>query len=199
MISKDDAPQFDGFDYPDQNWFKMPKDWTNITAGIKSIAEIKVVEYVLKHTWGYQEFGILKRITLDEFMHGRKNSDGNRIDNGTGLSDEGVRQGIRLGVADGLLEESIDARDMGRVRRSYGIKMRIPKDVDTGAKTFGPKTIDPIAKDSGTRGQRFRPRTEKETKERSGDIDLDKHRRSVERLYGPDGRPSLDFTQDKTL
>ena len=37
---------FPGFDIPRQNWFKMPNNWTDITAAISSIAELKVVEYM---------------------------------------------------------------------------------------------------------------------------------------------------------
>src|SRR5215212_445089 len=102
------ADSFPGFDIPRQNWFKMPNNWTDITADISSIAELKVVEYVLKHTWGYQEYGVHKRITNDEFMHGRRRKDGDRMDKGTGLSKPSVIAGLKAAVDHGLLIEQVD-------------------------------------------------------------------------------------------
>src|SRR6185436_19558094 len=102
---------FPGFGLPEQNWFKLPNDWTDITAGITSLAELKVVEYVLKHTWGYQEYGLTKLITIDEFMSGRKKRDGSRIDRGTGLSNRSVIDGLRRAVEEGYLIEEVDDSD----------------------------------------------------------------------------------------
>ena len=39
---------------------------------ITSLSEMKVIYYILRHTWGYQEYDTPKTITLDEFEHGRK-------------------------------------------------------------------------------------------------------------------------------
>ncbi len=114
---------FPGFDIPRQNWFKMPNNWTDITAAISSIAELKVVEYVLKHTWGYQEYGMRKRITNDEFMHGRRRKDGTRIDHGTGLSKPSVIAGLKAAVEKGLLLEEIDDTDKARVKKYYCLRM----------------------------------------------------------------------------
>jgi hypothetical protein len=114
---------FPGFDIPRQNWFKMPNNWTDITAAIGSIAELKVVEYVLKHTWGYQEYGVRKRITNDEFMHGRRRKDGTRIDKGTGLSKPSVIAGLKAAVEKGLLIEEVDDSDKARVKKYYCLRM----------------------------------------------------------------------------
>ena len=54
----------------------MPTVWIDICARIDNLAELKVVQYVLRHTWGYQEYGIKKRITIDEFISGRRRRDG---------------------------------------------------------------------------------------------------------------------------
>jgi hypothetical protein len=116
-------PPFPGFSVPRQNWFKMPSDWTNLTAHMSSLAELKVVEYVLKHTWGYREYGLHKLISTDEFMHGRRRKDGSRIDLGTGLSKPSVIAGIKSAVADGFLEELVDDRDRGRVKKYYALHM----------------------------------------------------------------------------
>jgi hypothetical protein len=59
---------FEGFSKPEANFFRLPNEWTDITAGIDNIAELKVVQYILRHTWGYQEYSIKKHITIDEFI-----------------------------------------------------------------------------------------------------------------------------------
>ena len=73
---------FDGFSKPETNFFRLPNEWTDITAQVTSLAEMKLVEYVLKHTWGYSEFDVVKKITTDEFMYGRKKKSGERVDKG---------------------------------------------------------------------------------------------------------------------
>lgn len=120
-------PPFQGFGVPEQNWFKLPNEWTDITAGMKSLAELKVVEYVLRHTWGYQEYGQAKRISINEFMQGRRRADGRRLDQGTGLSNRSVIDGLRRAVADGYLIEEINDSDRGRVKKSYQLRMRGPE------------------------------------------------------------------------
>lgn len=117
-LSQSPSSPFAGFDTPHQNWFKMPNDWTDITADLSSIAELKVVEYVLKHTWGYQEYGVRKRITNDEFMQGRKRKDGTRMDKGTGLTKKSVIAGIKSALARGLLIEEVDDSDKARVKNT---------------------------------------------------------------------------------
>src|SRR5688572_13911991 len=112
-----DQPQeeqsFPGFVIPSQNWFRLPNEWPNITSRMKSLAELKVVEYVLRHTWGYQEYGEGKRISTNEFMHGRRRQDGSRLDLGTGLSKQSVIDGLRQAIEHGYLMEERDERDKG--------------------------------------------------------------------------------------
>lgn len=182
-------PTFQGFDLPRQNWFKMPNGWTDITAGISSLAELKVIEYVLKHTWGYQEYGLTKRITTDEFMHGRRRKDGTRMDRGTGLSKPSVVAGLKSAVAHGFLEEIVDDADLARIKKYYSLKM-LPglsleadevrpetfppppaaggSDADSGVKMLAPdvKMLTPDVKNLNTRGKDSLHRSEKDTLER---------------------------------
>src|SRR5215217_6671 len=116
-------PQFPGFERPQQNWFKLPSAWTDMTAKVTSLAELKLVEYVLKHTWGYQEYGLKKKISIDEFMHGRKRKDGTTIDQGTGLSKQSVIDGSKNAVKHGFLEVEKDDSDQARKKRYYSLKM----------------------------------------------------------------------------
>src|SRR6266480_3668441 len=118
--------QFDGFSKPEANFFRLPNEWTDITAHITSLAEMKLVEYVLKHTWGYSEFDMVKKITTDEFMNGRKKKSGDRVDKGTGLSKPSVIAGLKSAVKHGLLEEEIDDSDKARIKKCYKLKMRNP-------------------------------------------------------------------------
>ncbi len=117
---------FAGFAPPTRNYFMMPNEWTDITAGIESLAELKVVEYVLRHTWGFHEFGICKTISIDEFMHGRKKDEGkSRMDRGTGLkSDRSVKDGLKLAIAHGYLICTIDESDQARIKKSYALKIK---------------------------------------------------------------------------
>jgi hypothetical protein len=119
----DHDERFSGFRRPEQNWFRMPSNWTDITAGITSLAELKVVEYVLKHTWGYQEYDITKRITIDEFMHGRRRKDGTRLDLGTGLTKASVIAGIKNAIEHGFLRVEVNDGDKARIKKFYRLRM----------------------------------------------------------------------------
>lgn len=101
----------------------MPNEWINICAEISSLAELKVVQYVMRHTWGGQEYGIRKRISIDEFMNGCWRRDGERMDKGTGLSKPSVIVGLRRAVERGLLIEEIDGSDKGRGKKYYSLRM----------------------------------------------------------------------------
>src|SRR3989442_9926936 len=121
-------PIFAGFSKPEANFFRLPNEWTDITAQVTSLAEMKLVEYVLKHTWGYSEFDLVKKITTDEFMYGRKKKSGERIDNGTGLSKPSVIAGLKSAVKHGLLEEETDDSDKARIKKYYKLKMKASLD-----------------------------------------------------------------------
>src|SRR6266480_1593022 len=162
-------PMFQGFSKPEANFFRLPNEWTVITASITSLAEIKLVEYVLKHTWGYSEFDMVKKITTDEFMYGRKKKDGARIDIGTGLSKPSVIEGLNNAVKHGLLEEETDDSDKARIKKYYKLRMKTPIAEDE------PQKKDPHAdvknlytgvKNFNIGGKQSLHRSEKDTKER---------------------------------
>jgi DNA-binding PadR family transcriptional regulator len=166
---------FPGFDRPESNFFRMPNSWTDITAEIDNIAELKVVEYILRHTWGYREYGVKKHITIDEFVNGRRRQDGSRMDKGTGLSERAVYDGLRKAVDDRLIEEEIDDSDRGRVKKSYSLRMRENAHVNaelqslqSGVQTLHPplQDVHPDPQTLQVRGASLAPRTEKDTLER---------------------------------
>jgi hypothetical protein len=167
----------------------MPNTWTDITAEIDSIAELKVVEYILRHTWGYQEYGLKKHITIDEFVHGRRRQDGSRMDRGTGLSERAVYDGLRKAVENGLIEEEIDDSDRGRVKKSYSLRMRenAQDDVELqslrpGVQTLHPRlqALHPGPQSLQGRGAKNAPRSEKDTQERH--LDDSKFERSHDQI-----------------
>jgi len=125
MTEIDGFEGFDGFAAPESNFFRLPNQWTDITRDIQSLAELKVVEYVLRHTWGYHEYGQVKRISLDEFENGRKKKGGERLDRGIGMRKQAILSGIRLAVDHGLLIVIEDeSNDGGRRRKFYGLRMK---------------------------------------------------------------------------
>lgn len=127
------SESFLGFSYPDEgNFTRIPNEFMEMElTNIDSLAEMKVILYVMRHTWGYQEYmdsgmgGGFKKITTDEFMHGRlRKREGTRMDEGTGLSDYGVRYGLKKAVEHGYLVEEVDVRDKARIKKYYALKMK---------------------------------------------------------------------------
>jgi DNA-binding PadR family transcriptional regulator len=147
----------EGFATPEANFSKLPHELTNCMDKIASLAELKVVLYILRHTWGFQEYDKPKKITVDEFMNGRKTKDGRRIDNGIGMSKPSVINGLELAERDGLITVFSDESDPARIKKFYMIR------------TAGVKNVDPDVKDFDTSGKDSLHRTEKETLERNSE------------------------------
>jgi hypothetical protein len=166
-------PTFTGFARPEQNWFRAPYDWIDISAGITNIAELKVVQYILRHTWGFQEYGIKKHITIDEFVRGRKRRDGSRMDKGTGLSERAVRYGLADALKHGYIEEAVDDSDRARIKKFYALKMQaqLPDEDLAGPDRHDLQAevqrLHPEVHALPPRGATFAPRTEIETSDRS--------------------------------
>ncbi len=163
---------FQGFSKPEANFFRLPNEWTDITARITSLAEVKLVEYVLKHTWGYSEFDMVKKITTDEFMYGRKKKNGERIDSGTGLSKPSIIQGLTSAVQHGLLEVEIDDSDKARIKKYYKLKMKTTFEDEPGQRAGEPdvKNLYIGVKNFDSRGKKSLQRSEKYTIERYNNV-----------------------------
>jgi hypothetical protein len=194
---KSERSVFQGFDRPESNFFRMPNSWTDITAEIDSIAELKVVEYILRHTWGYQEYGLKKHITIDEFVNGRRRQDGSRMDRGTGLSERAVYDGLRKAVENSLIDEAIDDSDRGRVKKFYSLRMRDsavgqedPQNLQSGVQSLHPplQGLHPGLQSPQGRGAESAPRTEKDTRERN--LDLSNFEGSHDRFEESGPRPT---------
>jgi hypothetical protein len=113
--------KFRGFGAPESNFVSMPLELITALPLFSTLAELKVVLYILRHTWGYQEFEEGKRITLDEFEHGRKRRDGTRIDNGVGMVKSSIVDGLARAADDGFIVVEKDDTDLARSIRYYSL------------------------------------------------------------------------------
>ncbi len=114
--------KFEGFERPCQNYSKLPHEWIPHIAEM-SLSELKVMLYILRHTWGYSEFNKPKRISLDEFEHGRWKRDRTRIDCGTGLSRPSIVGGLRKAVDHQYLQVVKSKAKNNTIQNSYCLKM----------------------------------------------------------------------------
>lgn len=112
---------FQGFKQSQENWAKLPHEFIELLPLFSTMAELKIVIYVLRHTWGYNDPN--KKITIDEFMNGRKRADDTRIDSGTGMSKTAVIDGINKALEHGFLCVTVDDSDKARIKKYYEIQM----------------------------------------------------------------------------
>lgn len=135
-----EQPIWEGFSIPFKNFFKVPYNFIEALPLMDSMAELKVVLYVLRHTWGFQEFGDGKKITIDEFVQGRKLKNRERMDSGTGLSEKAVRLGIERAINHGFLECEVDDSDLGRIKRYFRLSVLEEEDPqEEEPETSGPR------------------------------------------------------------
>jgi hypothetical protein len=144
---------FSGFYPPKENYSKLPHQLIDELHTFSSLAELKVVLYVMRHTWGYQDD--YKRITLEEFEHGRKERDGSRIDKGVGMTKPSIIDGIKRAIEHGFLHAHTDETDNARVKKFYSL-------TESGLKSFTSEV-----KESDSSSKEVSHRTEKETTERN--------------------------------
>jgi hypothetical protein len=125
-MSDDNDEVFPGFYDPRlyDGWTKMPHELIDEFPNINSVAELKVILYVMRHTWGFNEIEGMKKITIEEFSTGRKKKDGTKLDNGTGLGLTAVKDGVRKAVQHGYLTVYYDKSNPWRVKKRYGLKLR---------------------------------------------------------------------------
>jgi len=163
--------EFQGFEAPQENWCKLPHALIDVLPVFESKSELAVVLYVLRHTWGFQEFEAAKRITYDEFQYGRKRRDGTRIDGGTGLSRASVALGLKQALEHGFLEAETDAGDAARVKKFYRLRMlpdlnsEANDGIESEPQEFRNRTT--AVQKLNHSGSETEPRSEKDTLERN--------------------------------
>ncbi|HEY77366.1 MAG TPA: hypothetical protein G4O00_14510 [Thermoflexia bacterium] len=111
--------RFPGFFRPRSNFYRLPNDWFDIWAQVRRtsgrtriVGLLKVVEYVIKWTWGRQNYERPVRITRRDFQYGRR-WNGRRLDRGTGLSSRPPENAICLAEHLGLIESHRSGKDGG--------------------------------------------------------------------------------------
>ncbi len=198
LLWRGECMVFQGFSPIARNYFQMPNEWTDITADIESLAELKIVEYVLRHTWGYHEFGQCKTISIDEFMYGRRRADGSRMDKGTKLSRPSVIDGVKRATEHGYLICAIDTTDQARIKKAYALKMDSGKDLNTSKETLPPSQSSIFTSEVRhlySSSQVSLPRSEKETLERHF-----RKKEGAEEHHDPDDHPlSFPPSQNSSL
>jgi DNA-binding PadR family transcriptional regulator len=142
---------FQGFAEPQENWSRLPHVLINALPIFETKAELSVVLYILRHTWGYGDEE--KKITLDEFMNGRKRKDGTRIDSGTGMVKQSIINGLQRAEQHGFIEVEVDDSDKARIEKFYSLRMSKNHTSDVQSLDIG--------------GLKVRQRSEKETSERN--------------------------------
>lgn len=162
MSENTGGQQFKGFPDPQENWFKTPHQLIDMCADNMKERELKVTLYILRHTWGYQEYDVPKRISTDEFLNGRKRSDGTRMDGGCGLSSKtSVIEGLRDAEQRGTVIAETDNSDKGRIEKLYRLR-RASDDQNLDADV---QNLDRGVQNLDIRGSKSGHRTEKDTLE----------------------------------
>jgi len=156
---------FQGFKQPEQNYSKLPHEFIDLLPEIDSLAELKVVLYVLRHTWGFSEYDKPKKMTLDELQNGRKRRDGSRMDGGTGLSVNSIKSGAEKAVERGILTVEVDETDAARIEKWYCLNMSDESKFDTRL-----SNLDTRLSKVDSLPSKVDNRTEKETIERKKQI-----------------------------
>jgi len=123
-----------GIDEPEENWFKFPLALINDLPKM-SPAEIKVLIYIIRHTWGYHQSE--REISVTEFERGRRATRKaackcekcqekglSRLDHGTGMTEKSIRNGLKKAIEHGYLKVRIDDSDRGRMKKFYSLKIR---------------------------------------------------------------------------
>lgn len=104
--------KFPGFPpEPVTNYWPYPKALNGYWHAL-SPTEQKVLDYILRHTWGYKKDK--DAISLSQFINGIKKTDGTVIDKGTGIRNEKtVRKALKGLVVKGFIERQ-DRSNIGR-------------------------------------------------------------------------------------
>lgn len=159
---------------PRNGYFMVPNEWIDILSQMSSISEVKVITYLMRHTWGFGEFSEYKRITLDEFQHGRKRADGSRMDKGTGLSEQSVITGLKLAMEDGHIKRIVNDKDKARISISYAINMESDSEESEDGPDSSQSFRDHDHKTLGADTPTFGGRSEKDTLEKHHNNTLQK-------------------------
>jgi hypothetical protein len=150
LIREAAMAEFDGFACPTSNYYRLPNDWFDLWRQTRQslatgdrpariIAPLKIMEYVIKYTWGYSNFETAVRLSRSDLRQGRRGKRGQRLDAGTGLASEAtLSRGIELALGLGMLEQQEHNTDAARQERFYLPRLRpiIEEEETPEAETF---------------------------------------------------------------
>jgi len=99
-MDADTSPfHFAGFVLP--NTTSVPDDFFDVLAPNLSEAELRVLIYILRRTFGFKKES--DTISLKQMVEGITKHDGQALDRGTGMSKPGVTKGVKGLVAKGVI------------------------------------------------------------------------------------------------
>ena len=134
--------EFPGFARPKSNFFRLPNDWFDVwrqsrealaqgSQPARIVGPLKIVEYVIKYTWGRTNFDDPVRLSRSDLRKGVRGRHNRRLDKGTGLGSEAtISRGISTALALGLLEQVEINDDPGRQERLFLPRLRPPDEDD---------------------------------------------------------------------
>lgn len=132
--TQQDEMVFEGFTLPTEDYFAPLHYWRLIGVHITSLAEYKIIDYILQVTWGTGNPYNRVPLTIESLMDGYIDDEGIQIDNGTGLSRQSVITGLDKAIKHGLIERHIeywvDEDRRTRTTRYYGLHFYEPVEVN---------------------------------------------------------------------
>jgi|GEM_PF-2651781 len=132
--------KFPGFARPKSNFYRLPNDWFDIwgyareelaqgSQPARIVGPLKIVEYVIKYTWGRTNFDEPIRLSRSDLRKGARGRYNRRLDKGTGLGSEAtISRGVSTALSLGLLEQVEINDDPGRQERLYLPRLRPPEE-----------------------------------------------------------------------
>lgn len=119
----DDEYRFDGFVAP--VYTQVPDAVFDELLTILSGAELKVLLYIIRRTFGFKKTS--DNISINQIMHGITTHEGEVLDRGTGLSKDAVTRASKGLVAMGvLLARQNQSKERGHEPTTYALHIRDP-------------------------------------------------------------------------
>ena len=124
-IHMDKSSDFQGFSEPKENYYRLPNNWFDYwisfraEIGDRFAVPLKVLEYVLLHTWGASKFDGRVRLSANEIHSGRRRKKKLRWDSGVGVSENAIKKAAKVLAKMGALNVFQDQKDKARRMRTY--------------------------------------------------------------------------------
>lgn len=121
-MTNNQPPKLPPLQRPSSNFSKVPHVLVDWLPHLNETG-LKVVYYLLRHTWGWSEYDEPLALSMDEFANGiryvTRTGEQGRLDGGTGLSENGVRDGLAQAYYLGLIEAVALDETPGKEQYAY--------------------------------------------------------------------------------